>query len=59
MHEKTMQNASKRCQKSENIAPYDHFEHMMGIYAGLVRSKSESVEKVLVFKEGLKASREQ
>ena len=57
MHEKTMQNTSKRRQKSKNIAPFDHFEHMMGIYAGLVTPKSENVEKVLVFKAFLKGSR--
>ena len=48
-HEKTMQKAPKRHQKLENIAPFDHFEHMMGIYAGLVTAKSENFEKVLVF----------
>ena len=48
MYEKTMQKASKRRHKSKNIAPFDHFEHMMGIYAVLVTPKSENVENVLV-----------
>ena len=54
MCEKTMQKAPKRHQKLENITPFDHFEHMMGICAGLVKPKSENVEKLMVFKTFLK-----
>ena len=45
MHEKTMQKAPKRHQNSENITPFDHFEHMMSIYAGLVTPKVKMLKK--------------
>ena len=42
------QNGIKNRSSNLNMVPFDHFEHMMGICAGLVGPKSENVEKALV-----------